>query len=149
MRALLCLTMLAGAAGADDKPKSPPAKVDWGAFSDHIKVAGVVEKVSDTGFTLKILKGVKRGRPPEPIYEEVDLQYHESAQIRVPKLPQKVNEAGKKVNYTEKERAALKTAAGRPRLRGRQGGSERGRESRGATAQAQGRARGQAGDGGL
>ena len=121
MRALMFLLLAGGfAAGADDEketPKeksAPPAKIDWGAFSDHIRVAGTVEKLSDDGFTLKVLKGYTRGRPPKPQYEDFDLQYHESAQIRWPKLPPKLNAAGKKVAYTPKELAALKLPQGVP-----------------------------------
>lgn len=104
-------------ATADDKPTgktAPPAKVDWGAYSDHIKVAGVVAQVRETGFTLNVLKGVSRGRPPKPQYESLDLQYHEFAQVRVPKLPPKMDETRKKLNYTDKEIAALRLPAGMP-----------------------------------
>lgn len=121
MRALIVLLMVCGAVSARDDEKAapkesatPPEKVDWGAFSDHIAVSGVVEKVSEAGFTLKILKGYTRARPPKPQYEDVDLQYHESAQIRWPKLPPKLDEARKKVPYTDKDLAALKRPQGAP-----------------------------------
>lgn len=121
MRALVVLLLLSGAALARDDEKAapkdsatPPEKVDWGEFSDHIAVAGVVEKVSDTGLTLKVVKGYARARVPRPQYESIDLQYHESAQIRWPKLPPKLDAAGKRASYTNAELAALKHPQGVP-----------------------------------
>lgn len=123
MRALILLLLTTAMATAiatardDEKDATkgvPPAKVDWGAFSDHIKLSGVVESATDTGLTVKVVNGYTRGRPPKPKYEEIELQYHESAQIRWPKLPPKLDETRKKLSYTEKEIVALRRPAGVP-----------------------------------
>ena len=108
--ALFALAALTAAwAAADDAPSTK--KVDWGAYTDHIKLTGEVKKTTDTGFTLKVLKAVPRGRPAT---EEIDLAWHENGLVRWAKEPPKLDAKGKKVPYTDKERKELKLPPGSP-----------------------------------
>lgn len=117
----LCAALFAasclGLAAADDKKPTtlPGGKVDWGLYVDHVKIAGEIDKVSESGMTLATTRYIPRGKGKvDTKVEKTDYQYHDNALVRWVKAPPKLDIKGKKTSYTEKEMKELKAPPGSP-----------------------------------
>ncbi len=117
----LCAALFAasclGLAAADDKKPAtlPNGKIDWGNYVDHVKVAGEIDKASDTGMTLATTRYIPAGKGRvNTKVDKTDYQYHDNALVRWVKAPPKLDIKGKKVSYTEKEMKELKAPPGSP-----------------------------------
>jgi len=110
-----------------DEPGSPtPApsktKIQWGKFVDAGKITGEIEKVQKdgSGFKLKVTKVTPpAGRPrpgaqPNVKSEEHDFLFHDEGLVRWAKLPKKLDDQGRRTNWTPKEMQEFKLPPGAP-----------------------------------
>jgi hypothetical protein len=100
--------LAAGLALADDKKAAVP---DWSKFVTHATYQGEVTKVDADGFSILLTTpgGQAKGRR-----QDVRLTYAEAGLVRWKSMPPKVDERGKKVAYTDKERQRLREPKGAP-----------------------------------
>lgn len=95
------------AAVADDK--KPPADADWSKFVTAATYQGEVTKVDGDAFTLKTSPPGGKGRG-----SQLRLTFAEAGLVRWKAMPPKLDEKGKRVPYTEKEKQESKLPKGFP-----------------------------------
>lgn len=101
----------------DEKKPTTPQKIDWGKYVDAGKISGEVEKVGKDGFKLKVVIVTPPTRPgnmPKKKTEEHDFLFHENGVVRWAKLPTKLDDKGKKTQWTPKEMTDFKLPLGAP-----------------------------------
>jgi hypothetical protein len=108
----------------DDKKPTPPKKLEWGNYVEAGKIVGEIDKVSKDGFTIKVTHLVPqapkfyKGRPqagqPKVKVESIDMTFHENGLVRWVKMPIKLDDKGKKAQWTDKEIQELKSPQGAP-----------------------------------
>jgi hypothetical protein len=97
---------------AEDEKKPDDQPPDWSEYAKGPMVNGEVSKLEKGDWvTIKIPKRSTRGRVS---YDELKFEYAEQGLLRWSQIPPKVDENGKKVILSFKERQDLKTPKGVP-----------------------------------
>jgi hypothetical protein len=94
-----------------------PPKPDWSQYVAGAVLVGEVSKAKDDRFTLVVTSRIPTGNRNNPFRTKADeysLTFHENGLVRWKKLPPKLNSAGKRVEYAERERLELKQPRGAP-----------------------------------
>ena len=109
---------LAGLATADDKKPTGP---DWSGYVTASTVTGEVAAADEEGLTLKVTELVpystrsSRGRMSvKAKTEDLRLTYADGGLVRWKAFPPKLDEKGKRLQYTDKELKELRSPVGAP-----------------------------------
>jgi hypothetical protein len=97
----------------------PTKAPDWSKYVYVKDITGEVQKADDKKVTIRVKwlapKGAAvRGRPPQvqEQHKDYDYQFVPESLVRFQKLPPKTDDKGKNVEYTVKEKDALKVPPG-------------------------------------